>query len=462
MLININIRERFLKDPHFLMSVLDNMSDGLMLVDRNGNILFFNRSAEEMTGYKAEDVIGKQCTILDTNTCMLFTEEGKQMRCTLFEMGCVKRRRCQMRTKGGRLIHLLKNAVTLKDESGNVIGGVEVMTDVTPLYMKEVEIEELKHELKADYGFMGLLGTSNAMQRLYEQVQNAAVSEAPVIICGESGTGKELVALAIHKLSRRQNGPFVKVNCAALNEFLLESELFGHVRGSFTGALKDRKGRFEAAHNGSIFLDEIGDMPDSMQAKLLRVLQEKEIERVGDHHPIHVNTRLITATNKDLSHLIKSGKFREDLFYRINVIPIQTPPLRGKKEDIPILVSHFLKRISRVNQKNIQRVSSSAMKFIESYGWSGNVRQLINALEFAAITCKSETIDVVDLPDYIFSENKKSLSVNDSDERERYDTDLIISTLKKCSWNRTLTAKNLGISRVTLWKVMKELRISRQ
>ncbi|MDO8746738.1 MAG: sigma 54-interacting transcriptional regulator, partial [Thermodesulfovibrionales bacterium] len=188
----------------------------------------------------------------------------------------------------------------------------------------------------------------------------------------------------------------------------------------------------------------------------------KEIERVGDHHPIHVNTRLITATNKDLSHLIKSGKFREDLFYRINVIPIQTPPLREKKEDIPILVSHFLKRISRVNQKNIQRVSSSAMKFIESYGWSGNVRQLINALEFAAITCKSETIDVVDLPDYIFNENKKSLSVNDSDERERYDTDLIISTLKKCSWNRTLTAKNLGISRVTLWKIMKELRISRQ
>ena len=230
----------------------------------------------------------------------------------------------QYKGKEWKTVYLLKNAVVLKDDSGEAICAIEVITDISSLYFKELEIEALRNELQNEHGFMGLIGTSRVMQKLHEQIQNTSMSEAPVVICGESGTGKELVAHAIHKLSRRQKGPFIKVNCAALNESLLESELFGHVKGAFTGAIRDREGRFEAAKNGSIFLDEIGDMSPSMQAKLLRVLQEGEIDRVGDHRPVHVNVRLISATNKDLCNLVDSGQLREDFFYRINVIPIYT------------------------------------------------------------------------------------------------------------------------------------------
>ncbi|MDI6801674.1 MAG: sigma 54-interacting transcriptional regulator [Thermodesulfovibrionales bacterium] len=450
--------ERFSKDPNFLESILQTMTDGLMVVDSEGNILFYNRAAEEITGYSREEVIGRQCTILDTDTCVIPSESGKQKKCSLFETGCVTKKRCRIKSKDGRTVYLLKNAVVLKNDKGDVVGAVEAMTDITPLYMKEMELEELKSELQHEYGFMGLLGTSPMMQRLYEQIQNAAMSEAPVIICGESGTGKELVAHAIYKLSRRQNGPFVKINCAALNEFLLESELFGHVKGSFTGALKDRQGRFEAADKGSLFLDEIGDMPASMQVKLLRVLQEREVERVGDNRPIKVNVRLITATNKDLCCLMDAGRFREDLFYRINVIPINAPALRERKEDIPILVSHFLRKISFANQKNIQNVSPAAMEAIETFLWPGNIRQLINALEYAAITCRSETIDISDIPEYIFQKNEKTISTTKNPRNNKNKED-ILSVLAKNNWNRTLAAKDLGMSRVTLWKLMKGLNI---
>jgi transcriptional regulator with PAS, ATPase and Fis domain len=374
----------------------------------------------------------------------------------VFEVGHVSKRKCQIRAKDGRIVHLLKNAVVLKDSNGEAIGAVEAMTDVTSLYMKELEVEELRSELQQEYGFMGLLGTSPAMQRLYEQIQNTAMSEAPVMIYGESGTGKELVARAIHKLSKRHNGPFVAVNCSALNEFLLESELFGHVKGAFTGAVRDRQGRFEAARNGSIFLDEIGDMPLSMQAKLLRVLQEWEIERVGDHRSIPVKVRLIAATNKDLRALVEQGRIREDFFYRVNVIPIYVPPLRERKGDIPILTNHFLKRISLVNQTNTLNINSKAMDAMEAYHWPGNVRQLINALEFAAMTCRNETIDVADLPEYIFHRYNRMDNEKESHYKNREN---IASALSRCGWNRTLAAKELGISSVTLWKIMKEFDI---
>ncbi len=447
--------ETLLKNTNFLRSIIETMADGLMVVDKDGNILFFNRAAEEITGYKNEEVIGRQCTMLDTDTCVIITDAGKEKKCSLFETGSVTKKKCRIKTKDGRAVHLLKNAVVLKNDDGEMIG-VEVMTDITSLYMKELEAEELRHELLHEYGFMGLLGASPVMQKLYEQIQNAAISEAPVIVCGESGTGKELAAEAIHKLSKRSKGPLVKVNCAALNEFLLESELFGHVKGAFTGAVRDRKGRFEAASGGSIFLDEIGDMSNTIQVKLLRVLQEKEIERVGDNRPIRVNVRLITATNKNLCSLIDSGQLREDFFYRINVIPIHTPALREKKEDIPILVSHFLKRISKVNHKNILRISPSAIEAIEAYQWPGNVRQLINALEYATVTCKNDTIEIPDLPEYIFHDisEKADSRTNNFKSREH-----ILFVLRKFNWSRTLTAKQLGISRVTLWKLMKEYDI---
>jgi len=453
----INDMDSLLSNPEFLKSVIETMSDGLMVIDKDSTILFFNRAAEEITGYRREDIIGKQCAMIDNDACSYKKQVGDHKKCTLFESGAMSGTRCHLRAKDGREIHLLKNAVLLKNSDGDVIGAVEVMTNVTSLDMKDLEIERLKDELKQEYGFMGLLGTSPSMQRLYEQIQNASLSEAPVLVSGESGTGKELVAEAIHKLSRRSKGPFVKVNCAALNESLLESELFGHVRGAFTGAIKDRPGRFEVAHSGSIFLDEIGDMPPAMQVKLLRVIQEKEIEKVGDHRTVTVNVRLITATNQDLSGLMESGGFREDLFYRINVIPIQTPPLRERPEDLPVLVSHFLERINMVNRKRIQHLSPAAMEAFESFRWPGNVRQLINALEYAAITCKGDTIDLPHLPEYLLKSKPAFEPVMPA--KHYRDKDWIILALRKFSGNRTLAARHLGISRVTLWKIIKELKI---
>ena len=293
--------ERFCNDPKFSMNLCEIMRDGLLIIDADGKIEFLNRAAEEITGYNREEIIGKPCTVLDTDSCLQFTDQGKKKCCDLFEKGVLSNKKCRMRTKDGRTVYLLKNAVLLRDGKGEITGAVESMTDITSLYMKELELEELKQELRDEFWFMGILGKSAEMQKLYEQIRNAATSEAPVLICGESGTGKDLVAKAVHKLSRRKKGPYIKMNCAALNQYILESELFGHKKGSFTGAISDRKGRFEAAHKGSIFLDEIGDMPVEMQAKLLRVLEEKVVERVGEHRPIPVDIRLISATNKDMS-----------------------------------------------------------------------------------------------------------------------------------------------------------------
>jgi two-component system, NtrC family, response regulator HydG len=443
--------EKFCREPNFLMNVFETMRDGLMIVDKDGTILLFNRAAEEITGFCKEEVIGQQCSILDSDTCVVLTEAGKQRSCALFKSGgVIENKKCRIRSPDGRDVHLLKNATILNDEKGEMIGAVESLTDITSLYMKELELEELRHELQQEYWFMGLLGKSDPMQTLFDQIRNAAASEAPVLIIGESGTGKNLVAKAIHALSRRKEGPFVGVNCGAFNDYLLESELFGHRKGSFTGAVSDRTGRFEAAHNGSIFLDEIGDMPKVMQVKILRVLEEKVVELVGDHRPVPVDIRLISATNKDLDTLVKSDQFREDLLYRINSILIKVPPLRARPGDIPVIAFHYLKKISHVNGKNMRRISPEAMEVIENYPWPGNVRQLINALEHSTITCKGDTVEITDLPDYVLS----------GDRAEKQDQNIgrnkLQAALALFKGNRTLTAKHLGISRVTLWKRLKE------
>ncbi len=444
---------KILADQSLMFNVFETMRDGLMVVDCDGHILFFNKAAEEITGYRREDVLGKQCTILDSDTCVVLTDEGKQKRCNLFKDGSVCNKRCRIRTADGRAVYLLKNAVTLRDETGEIVGAVETMTDITSLYMKELEVQELKQELSKDYWFMGLLGKSAAMQRLYEQIRNAAQSEAPVLVCGESGTGKNLVANAIHALSRRKDGPFIAMNCASLNEYLLESELFGHKKGAFTGAISDRTGRFEAADRGTIFLDEIGDMPIMMQAKLLRTLEEKVVERVGDHRPVPVDIRLVSASNKDIYKLASTGRFREDLLYRVNSIFIQTPPLRERQEDIPILAFHYLKKISIVNGKDVKRINHRAMEVLQHYGWPGNVRQLINALEHSAITCKGETVEVSDLPDYLFHEPEPRAA----DGKGRLSPEAIRAAVTMYKGNKTMASKHLGVSRVTLWKKLKEL-----
>lgn len=442
---------KLFQDPEFLLTVFETMRDGLIIIDSDQRIQFFNRAAEKITGYRREEIIGHPCTVLDSDTCTELIEPGTAKTCDLFRKGSISDRRCRMRSRDGRPVYILKNAVVLKGENDEVIGAVESITDVTTLYMKEMELEEIKQEIRLDSWFMGLLGKSAPMQTLYEQIRNAAMSEAPVLICGESGTGKDLVAHAIHKMSRRKDGPFIKMNCASLNQYLLESELFGHKKGAFTGALSDRQGRFEAANGGTFFLDEIGDMPQAMQAKLLRVLEEKVVERVGDHTLIPVDIRLISATHKNLVDLIPKNLFREDLFYRINSIFIQTPPLRKRKEDIPLLVAHYLKKISLVNNKKIERMSSAAMAIMTNYRWQGNVRHLINALEHCAITCKGDTIEIQDLPDDLFHKDDEPQGAERQGEREE-----IRAALLGHKGNKTLVAKHLGISRVTLWKRIKE------
>jgi PAS domain S-box-containing protein len=469
------------KNSDFLFNVLETMRDGVMIVDDESNIIFLNKAAEEITGYSNSEVIGKQCTLLDSDTCVVLTSEGIQKRCSLFKEGTICNKRCRIRSKDGKMVYLLKNAVVLRDENNEIIGAVETMTDVTSLYLKQLELEELKEELRQEYWFMGLLGMSARMKELYEQIRNAAESEAPVLVYGESGTGKNLVASAIHKLSRRKDGPFLALNCAALNEHLLESELFGHVKGAFTGAIVDRKGRFEAAKGGSVLLDEIGDMSPAMQAKLLRVLEEKVVERVGDHNPIAVDIRLISATNKDLDEMVSMNDFREDLYYRVNTIVIRTPALRERPEDIPVLVAHYLKKISTINNSNIQWISPRAMYVLENYSWPGNVRQLISAIEHCTVTCKGDTIEVADLPDYVYSASngqdpkpflggrghvtgRDNPAFMAASARVRNARDIeaeeIIQALDMYDGHRTLAAKHLGISRVTLWKRLKELGIS--
>ena len=445
--------DKLLKNSQFLPEAFETTRDGLMVIDNDGYIHLFNRAAEELTGYKKHEVIGKKCSIFDCDTCVALNETGNRRDPQLIKSGAIFNKECTIKSADGSSVRLLKNALVIRDPDGEIIGTVESMTDITSFHGEEMEVQEITEESRQEYCFMGLIGKSVPMQRLYEHIRNASLSEAPTLILGESGSGKNLVAHALHKLSRRKEGPFIQMNCASLNEQLLESELFGHKKGAFTGAVSDRIGRFEASDKGTIFLDEIGDMPLTMQVKLLRVLEEKVVERVGDHKPIPVNIRSVSATNKDPGNLMNTGRFREDLLYRINSVTINVPPLRERREDIPLLACHFLKKISVANNKEIRRISPAAMETLINFPWPGNVRRLINALEHSAVTCKNDTIEVSDLPDYLVHERMPEVSEGQT-AREK-----IISALAKCKGNKTLAAKQLGISRVTLWKRIKALGI---
>jgi two-component system response regulator HydG len=440
-------------------TVVDTMMDGVVVVDKDGSILSVNRALERITGYTARELKGRECEILDCNTCFSVDERGeRQKKCDLFRTGSVVRRRCQLRRKDGMPLDLVKNAAVLRDGHGKIIGGVETLTDITDLIAKEQTIKELKCLLSPADGFEAIIGRSRKMLDVYALIRNAAASDAPIIIFGESGTGKELVASGIHNQGKRRRGPFVKVSCVALNESLLESELFGHVKGAFTGADKDRRGRFESAHRGDLFLDEIGDIPLSTQVKLLRVLQEKEVERVGDQTPITIDTRIIAATHRDLDQLCLEGRFREDLYYRLNVIPIHLPPLRERREDIPLLVDHFTRIIRVRTEKQINGVTEQALEKLISYHWPGNVRELINVLEYAFVVCQNDLISVHHLPPLVYrdqtSTSLRKRNATEQDQREK-----LMQALKETGGNRHNTAQILGISRVTLWKLLKKHNI---
>ncbi|HTY24354.1 MAG TPA: sigma 54-interacting transcriptional regulator [Desulfomonilaceae bacterium] len=439
----------------FWKTVVDTMMDGLIVVDSDGMIVAVNRASEEITGYTREELIGSPCTILNCDQCTIRQAEGAFM-CDLFETKQIDKRRCALTRKDGTVLPVVKNAAVLSGNDGKVSGGVETITDLSGIVARDLKIARLSSMLKRKDSFHGIIGKSRPMQDVFDLIADAAQSFAPIIIYGESGTGKELVAAAIHRLGTRKHGPFVKVNCAALTESLLQSELFGHVKGAYTGADRNRKGRFELADGGNIFLDEIGDIPLSMQVKILRVLQEKEFERVGDSKPIKVDVRIISATHRDLSEMIARNEFREDLFYRLNVIPIRLPPLRERREDLPLLIEHFIEKNRFKTGKDIRGISEEAMSLLMSYSWPGNIRELLNAIEYGFVVCRQAYIDEGHLPETIRKWRSPRLVSRDN-QRDR-----IVEVMRRAGGKKIEAARLLGISRQALWKKMVKLGIKQE
>ncbi len=442
-------------------TIADTLQDGLLVIDPEGNIRAANQAASRITGYSKEELVGKSCRILNCTGCNIIGKGPGENWCGLFSKGEVREKKCLITNLDRRAVHILKSAKVLRDDDGRIVGAVENLTDITDKVRQQQELTRLRQTFHLDDGYCGILGKSPVMQNLFALIENVSQSDAPVIISGQSGTGKELAARAIHETGPRKKKPFIKVNCAALNENVLESELFGHVRGAYTGADRTRIGRFEAAHEGTIFLDEIGDLPLSIQVKLLRVLEEKKIERVGDHRPISVDVRIITATHKNLESLIEKQLFREDLFFRINVFPLHCPSLVDRIEDIPIIAQHFIHQSAAKTGKKILGLTPEAMEKLMAYPWPGNIRELRNTIEYAFVLCPSGGIDVRHLPPNVargqILDRKGPSGVQRFGDAQR---DRIVDALNRAGQSRTDAARLLGISRVTLWKQMKKYNIT--
>jgi len=442
-----------------LEHILDTMVGGLYTVDAGGLITSWNRGMEELSGYQASEMIGQSCLTMEGDVCFggACVPEGHLSVCPLFKSGTIKGRRCRIKTKDGRRVTIVKSARVMKDPDGKIIGGIESVFDISDTVTLEDEVIRLRSECAGRSKFGSLIGRSTVMQRLYDLIDMAARGQSSVLIQGETGTGKELVAAAIHESSPRSTGPFVKISCSALSESLLESELFGHVKGAFTGAHTDRTGRFEAADKGTIFLDEIGDISPVIQSKLLRVLQEREFERVGENRPIPVDIRIIAASNKNLKELCDSGAFRQDLYFRLAVIPVEVPPLRTRLSDIPVLVEHFLTKLCRLEGRPPLQMTPEALSILENYPWPGNVRELENAIEYAFVLAKDNIIDA----NYFPAEVRQVVSAipkpSKTRNSKRPPDDDIRKVLFQVNGSRTEAAKILGVSRVSLWKWIKEL-----
>jgi PAS domain S-box-containing protein len=457
--LHMNTEKQKMDISRYWKTIVDTLQDGLMVMDPKGTILAVNPAAEKLTGYGADELIGKSCRILDCTGCDIIAKGAAEKWCGLYAKGDVKAKDCFIVNKDHRTINVIKNASVLRDNKGRIIAAVETLRDLSDLVRQQEEILSLRRTLHLEDGYHGILGKTPAMTRLFELIDNVAQTGSPVMIHGESGSGKELVARAIHAVSRRREKPFMKVNCAALNENLLESELFGHTRGAYTGAERTRIGRFEAAHEGTIFLDEIGDIPLATQVKLLRVLEEKEIERVGDNIPISVDVRILSATNKDLERLIAERLFREDLFFRINVFPLNIPNLAQRREDIPLLVQNFIERNKGKGEKNIVGITPEAMERLLIYAWPGNVRELRNAIEYAFVLCPAGDIDVQHLPPKITQISSVCEPIFDAPPVDQRERERLIRILRQTGGNQSEAARLLGVSRVTVWKRVKKYAI---
>lgn len=423
-------------------ALVNSIADGIYTVDTEMRITAFSRSLERMTGYREEEVLGARCRdVLQTNVC----DTDCPLRWTLDNEKPIQNCRATLASREGASIPAFISSELLRDSDGLVSGCIGIVRDRS-------EVEQLKQRLGDSLSFSDFVGKSKAMVELFELADNVASTDATVLIQGESGTGKEIMARAIHYRSERRKRPFIRVNCAALTDSLLESELFGHEKGAFTGAIRDKPGRFELADGGTLFLDEIGDTSVALQAKLLRALQEREFERVGGVKTLKSDVRVIAATNKELRQEVEKGNFREDLYYRLCVVPLHLPPLRARKEDIPLLVEAFIEKFN-AREERIQEVSTRAMALIMEYDWPGNVRELENAVEHAYVTSTSGRIERRFLPAAL----KGSAGTLESEAGPlEGESGELLRVLNQCRWQKSLAAEQLGISRTTLWRRMKD------
>mgnify|MGYP001247270054 CR=1 FL=1 len=430
--------------------ILDSIADGVFTVDHDWRVTSFNRAAEQITGVRREEAIGKRCKdVLKADVC----EKGCILRETMQSGKTIVNRTVHIVDAAGRRVPISISTALLKDENGLIIGAVETFRDIS------VE-EKLRKAITERYSFEDIISKNHRMHQLFDILPDIAESTSTVLLEGESGTGKELFARAIHHLSRRKKQPFIAVNCGALPDTLLESELFGYKAGAFTDAKKDKWGRFRLAERGTLFLDEIGDVSPALQVRLLRVLQERTYEPLGAVESVPSDVRIIAATNRRLQDLVKEGKFREDLYYRINVIRMELPPLRDRLEDIPLLADHFIRHFNILQEKAISGLSGEALACLVSHNYPGNVRELENIVEHAFILCKSGLIEPHHLPGSLCLLNSTESSDRDGTMNMKdLEAVFIMNMLRRHQWSRLKTAKALGIHKSTLFRKIKALHI---
>jgi len=429
--------------------ILDSIADGVFTVDMDMSITSFNRAAEQITGFSRNDALGRPCfDVLRANVC----EEACLLRRTIETGQPVINAPVYILRADKKSIPISVTTALLKDARGRIIGGVETFRDLTA-------VDKLRKELRKQHSFEDIVSKNAKMLDLFAILPQIAESGSSVLIEGASGTGKELIARAIHHSSPKNDGPFVAVNCGALPDTLCESELFGYKAGAFTDAKKDKPGRFALAQEGTIFLDEIGDISPAVQSRLLRVLEERVYEPLGSTRTCTTNARVITATNRDLQQLVKQGKFREDLYFRIDIVRLSLPPLGERKEDIPLLVDHFVERFNHLSGKKIVGVSRKAMAALMLHDWPGNVRELENAIEHGFVLCQEGIIRLHHLPARVVPRNglpagATGLSLKEAEKRT------ILAALERNRWKKVATASELGIDKNTLRRKIQRLGIA--
>ncbi len=429
--------------------ILDSINEGVFTVDLDWRITTFNEAAERITGTPRDQAIGSSCCdVFRANIC----EKHCALRQTMDSGNPIVNATAHIIDQEGQRIPIRIATAILRDDEGEVIGGVETFQDLT-------QVEQLQKELQHRYTFEDIVGRSQPMMQLFEILPQVADSSSTVLIEGPSGTGKELFARAIHNLSPRKKKPFIAVNCAALPDTLLESELFGHKAGAFTDAKRDKPGRFARAHGGTIFLDEIGDISPAMQVRLLRVLQERVVEPLGSIEPVPVDVRVIAATNRNLASLVVSGEFREDLYYRVRVVHLQLPGLATRREDIPLLIDHLIAKFNRLQGKHIAGVSDTVLARLMDHEYPGNVRELENIIEQAFVLCRGSMIELSHLPPELRPTSEHGLQDGMPMNLDALEKLFITETLQRHSGNRKRAARDLGINVSTLYRKIRILDI---